>query len=73
VAELKVGDRALKALEDAGFSTLGKLSDHMRDQASFWAKEIKGLGEKGAEEVCDRFADFWNAHPEYCEEKQPAA
>jgi len=59
--------KTLAALQEAGLTTLGKLSDHIRDQGDWWAREIKGVGEKAAEEIADAFAAFWKEHPEFCE------
>jgi hypothetical protein len=55
-----------KLLEEAGHDTLGKVLKLMNDQGQWWNKEVKGIGEAGANEVADRFAAFWAEHPEFC-------
>jgi uncharacterized protein (UPF0335 family) len=66
VGDLKLPAKIAKAIVDAGHTTIGSLSVHMADQGDWWAKQIKGIGEKARDEVCDAFADFWKEHPEYC-------
>ena len=56
-----------RLLVEAGHDTLGKLAQLMNVHGQWWPKEVKGIGEGGATEVADRFADFWAKHPEYCE------
>jgi hypothetical protein len=53
-------------LAEAGHDTLGRLSKLMQEHGQWWNKEVKGIGEAGATEVADRFAQFWSEHPEYC-------
>ena len=67
LADLLLPERYTLAIGDAGYTTLGKLSAHMADQGEWWAKEIKGLGEKGRDETLEAFQDFWKRHPECCE------
>ena len=55
-----------RLLEEAGHDTLGEVSKLMNDQGQWWNKEVKGIGEAGANEVADRFAAFWAEHPEFC-------
>jgi len=66
LAELKLSKRVTNALVDAGLTTIDELVRHMEKQGEWWAKQIKGLGEKGSETVCDALAAFWGDHPEYC-------
>jgi hypothetical protein len=65
LANLELPAKVEQSILDFGLSTLGALSDHVADQGLWWAKEIKGLGEKGNDAVCDSFVVFWNTHPEY--------
>lgn len=44
VHSAKISDRQIKALSDAGYDTVGKLVAHMRTQADWWHREIKGIG-----------------------------
>ena len=64
---LNLSAKVEKPILDFGLTTLGALQEHMNDQGGFWAKQIKGLGEKGAEEVSGAFVRFWADHPEFCE------
>jgi hypothetical protein len=52
-------------LEAADLNTLGQLADAMDDVG--WFRKIKGVGVGAADQVADRFADFWKAHPEFCD------
>jgi hypothetical protein len=54
-------------LEEAGLTTLGKLSDKMADGDDWWS-DIKRVGTAAADSVADCFAEFWKDHPEYCGE-----
>lgn len=54
-------------LNEAGIETLGQLQKLMKDYGQFWNKEVKGIGAETAAQVADLFADFWSAHPEYCQ------
>lgn len=53
-------------LAEAGHDTLGRLAKLMQEHGQWWNKEVKGIGEAGATEVADQFAQFWKEHPEYC-------
>lgn len=67
IAELNLPKRQAKAIVDAGFSTLGQLQSQMNDQGIWWAKQIKDLGDGGAEKVSDAFVEFWKKNPQYAE------
>lgn len=69
LAELDLPAGIVDTLTDAGFATLGELSDRM-DHDSWW-QLVDGIGEKSAEKVADAFAAFWANHPEYCTEPRP--
>ena len=63
-----ISDPKLSAkLFDADMTTLGKLSDHMAEQGEWWWKQLQGIGEESAAKISDMLADYWKAHPEYCE------
>lgn len=62
-----INGRGGKLLAEAGYETLGAVAKLMQDHGQWWNKEIKGIGEETAAEIADRFAEFWAAHPEYCQ------
>jgi hypothetical protein len=66
----KINGRGGKLLTEAGYETLGAVAKLMRDYGQWWNKEVKGIGEETAAEISDRFADFWAAHPEYCQQAE---
>lgn len=66
LASAGINGKVGELLIEAGHDTLGKLAQLMHDHGQWWNKEVKGIGEAGATEVADRFAAFWQAHPEYC-------
>ena len=63
----KINGRGGKLLTEAGYETLGAVAKLMKDHGQWWNKEVKGIGEETAAEIADRFAEFWAAHPEYCQ------
>jgi len=64
----EIDGQAGKLLWDAGYDTLGKLSDLMAEKGQWWtAIPSLAFGESMAAQVADAFADFWAKHPEYCE------
>jgi hypothetical protein len=70
--DLAIGEAGIignvgRLLAEAGYETLGQLSDLMQAEGQLWNKKIKGVGETGAAEIADRFAEFWADHPEYCQ------
>jgi hypothetical protein len=65
VATLGLQSQILTKMEDAGVTTIGKLSDVMNAAGVWWRKEIKGIGEASAEKIADALSDFWKDHPEY--------
>jgi hypothetical protein len=73
VSHLGAPDRVTNALRTAGVKTLGKLSDTMNKGGVWWHHELKGVGEKAAEQIGDLFAEFWSRHPEYAQPKNDAA
>jgi hypothetical protein len=40
----RIAKRTIKALEDAGIDTIGKLAALMREKAEWWHKEVDGVG-----------------------------
>lgn len=56
-----------RLLRGEGLETLGQVADLMAKHGLWWKGHVKGVGEAGAAEVSDRFADFWRDHPEYCQ------
>jgi hypothetical protein len=57
-----------KKLQAAGIETLGQFSDFVGRHGDFWPKDLKGVGPAAAEDLSDRFTDFWARHPEFCQE-----
>jgi hypothetical protein len=50
-----------------GLDTLGKLNAFTEPSASGWVnkyEDLKGIGPKGAEQIADAFAKFWETWPE---------
>jgi hypothetical protein len=72
LSHLGIEGKLQAKLEDAEVKTLGQLSGTMNVGGIEWYKGIKGIGVKAAEEISDRFADFWALHPEFCEESDNA-
>lgn len=66
IEELGLPDRIDTALRDADLETLGELSDLMA-AGVWWHHELKGIGEKAAEQIADGFTEFWSRHPEYAQ------
>ncbi len=66
IVRLGLNAKRTQQLVDAGLLTLGQLQQHQNDQGQWWGNGIKGLGEKGQEEVSDAWIAFWKAHPEFC-------
>lgn len=56
VHSTKISDRQIKSLSDAGFDTVGKLVAHMRSQADWWHREIKGIGKNTKAPIEDAVA-----------------
>jgi len=73
VSHLGAPDRVTNALRTAGVKTLGKLSDTMNKGGVWWHHDLKGIGEKAAEQIGDLFAEFWSRHPEYAQPKDGEA
>jgi len=69
IKSLEIEEKIATKLSDAGFTTLGNLFDHMKDQGIFWAKKIQGVGGASADKVADAFTQFWGEHPEFCGEE----
>jgi len=44
VHSMKITNRQIKSLSDAGYDTVGKLVAHMQDQGEWWHREVKGIG-----------------------------
>ncbi len=66
IDSIDLSARYLKAFEESGLTTLGKVADLQVKHGDFWQREVKGLGEKGRDEYADRMATFWETHPEFC-------
>jgi hypothetical protein len=62
---LGIEGKLQERLESAGLDQLGKLADAMDDV--MWYRGIKGVGVAAADLVADKFAEFWKAHPEFCD------
>lgn len=66
LADAAITGKIATCLEEAGLTTLGKLSDHMAEKGDWWARELKGIGETAAEKISNLFAAYWKRHPEFC-------
>lgn len=63
--ELEITGQTYLALADAGIKTLGDIAKHT---AEFALTDIKGIGPAKAESLEAKLADWWAAHPEFCQE-----
>jgi hypothetical protein len=61
-----LGTRTMKALDAAGLTTLGLLTDFQMANGEWWVRNVKGLGEMGSDKIAEKVAEFWKEHPEYC-------
>jgi hypothetical protein len=63
--EPKIKPAKLKVLEehDPIIRTLGDLVDWQTGKSDWWAKDIKGLGEGGVEQILMATDAYWAAHP----------
>jgi hypothetical protein len=52
----KIKDRQIKALQDGGIATLGDLADLMDRAATWWHREVKGIGKDGKATIEDALA-----------------
>jgi hypothetical protein len=76
IAELGLNAAKNTILREAGIKTLGALSryiDHKTIDGGglTWHRDLKGIGEAAATEIADKFAGFFEKHPECCAEGQP--
>lgn len=62
---LGIAASRVKKLADASIETLGQFSDHVKQHGDFWYRDLRGFGEAAANDLQDRFADFWGKHPEF--------
>jgi len=53
----KITPRQIKALEEAGYDTIGKLAAEMRSQGEWWANGIKGIGKDSKGPIEDAVAE----------------
>ena len=61
------------ALHGKGIETLGQFTEHQRKHGDYWAKVLDcKIGPEKAGQIADAFVEFWQQHPEYCEEKKAA-
>lgn len=61
VEELELTAGTLKALTEAGITTLGKIADHTN---SYELTDIKGIGPVAAEKLRERLDAWWAEHPD---------
>ena len=57
-----ISPRYLKAMEEntPPIRTLGELADWQSEKGDFWAKDIKGLGETGQDELVNATTAYWD-------------
>ena len=67
LSDLGLGDFYTGKLADVKVTTIGDLSDWMTKHGDQWWRDIPGIADGKAETIAGCFADFWAAHPEYCE------
>lgn len=73
VAALGISEAIMAKLAKVGIETLGQLSDWMEKHGEFWSADIPGIGEAKATDIADRFAAYWEKHPEYTQADPAAA
>lgn len=65
VTELSVGAGPEKLLYEAKLSTIGKLSDYLKD-AKLTA--IKGIGDAAEKRILEKLEDWWREHPDFADQ-----
>jgi hypothetical protein len=58
--------KLLEKLIEAGLDTIGKLADYSADGSLLI--DLTGIGPAKAEQIENLMADYWAAHPEYCQD-----
>lgn len=54
----KITNRQIQALTDAGFDTVGKLVQHMREHGEWWPKAVRGIGKDTRGPIEDAVAEI---------------
>jgi hypothetical protein len=72
IGDIGLTEKQIEQFAEAGVKMIGEFNALVAEHGEHWRKHVKGMGEKGAEKVADLFVKFWEAHPEYCQEPEPA-
>ncbi len=70
VADLSIPGAAATNLADGGLDTIGRLIDKMKKDATYWAKDVTGIGPAKQTVIEDAVPQFFKDHPEYRQEPE---